>query len=349
MRIPLSCHSKAVVIPQPIQDMHSYQMTLKGEILHVGFNRTLPAQGDRIVKDALDLLNQMIDSGELAGGKRILIDGPQSVPVAYVLSHKLVHLYGVVAVLDPKLGSKISTPSGSIRYKNYVVTSAHGSAEYKVGDMIETKESQKERSIIKVVLCGPPQSGKSCLRDGLKRAILGNLGAPYPYVITACPDGEGSWHQEAYENNELVAKECKRYNKADVTPEFAKEAAKWVSSANQLINIIDVGGKISSENEIIMKPATHAVILSGDADKFAKWEDFCQLLGLKTIAKIHSQLDATEDKVLFTDGWQEKTTDLLETTPLLTGSVHSLKRGENLSTRPMIQALAEVLIHLTKC
>ncbi len=329
--------------------MHSYQIELNGEVLHVGFNRTIPAQGDRIVKDALELLNQMIDSGQIPGGKRILIDGPQSVPVAYVLSHRLVHLYEVVAVLDPKLGSKISTSDGAIRHKTYIVTSVHGSAEYQVGDLIETKESQKERTVIKVVLCGPPQSGKSCLRDGLKRAILGNLGAPYPYVITACPDGEGSWHHEAYEKNQPVAKDCKRKNKGDVTSDFAKEAAKWVSSANQLINIIDVGGKITAENKTIMQPATHAVILSGDVNKFVEWENCCQPLGLKIIAKIHSQLNAVKDEVLFTHNWQENTSDLLETTPLLTGSVHGLKRGEDLSTHPMVQALAEVLIHLTKC
>ena len=215
--------------------------------------------------------------------------------------------------------------------------------------MIETQESQKERSRIKVVLCGPPQSGKSCLRDGLKRAILASVNAPYPYIITACPDGEGSWHQEACENNESLASEYKRNNKGDVTPEFAKEAARWVRSANQLINIIDVGGRITDENETIMQPATHAVIVSGDVNKFAEWEKFCQHLGLKIVAKIHSQLNATEDEVLFRDGWQENTSELLERAYLLTGSVHRLQRGENLSTRPMVKALADVLIHLTKC
>lgn len=329
--------------------MHSYQIELKGDVLHVGFNRNIPAQGNRIVKDALELINQKIDSGEITGGKRILIDGPQSIPVAYVISHKLVHLYQVVAVLDPKLGSKVSTANGAIRYKTYIVTSAHGSPEYRVGDLIETTESQKQRSLIKVVLCGPPQSGKSCLRDGLKKAILGHLGAPYPYVITACPDGEGSWHKETYERNQSLAEAIKPINKADVTPEFAKEAATWVRSANQLINIIDVGGKITDENKIIMQPATHAIILSADVNEFAEWENFCQSLELKIIAKIHSQLDAVNDEVLLIDNWQENTNELLETTPVLTGTVHSLQRGENLSTRPMVKALAEVLIHLTKC
>ncbi len=36
------------------QSMHSYQIELKGDVLHVGFNRNIPAQGDRIVKDARD-------------------------------------------------------------------------------------------------------------------------------------------------------------------------------------------------------------------------------------------------------------------------------------------------------
>ncbi|GJD16003.1 hypothetical protein RIVM261_009590 [Rivularia sp. IAM M-261] len=332
-----------------MQSIHSYQMALKGEVLHVGFNRNVPAQGDRIVKDALEVLNQMIDSEEIPGGERIFIYGAQSVAVSYVIAHQLAHLYQVVAVFDPKLGTKISTPTGTLRYKNYIVTISHGSSKYQVGDVIETEDKQAERNIIKVVLCGPPRSGKSCLRDGLKKAILANLGAPYPYVITACPDGEGSWHQETYENNQSLAEDIKPSNKADITPEFALEAAKWVKSANQLINIIDVGGKITDENKTIMQPATHAVILSGNVNKFAEWEDFCQSLGLKIIAEIHSQLDAVNDEVLFANGWQEQTNELLETAPLLTGSIHSLKRGDNLSTRPMVQALAEVLIHLTKC
>ncbi|WP_313954496.1 CRISPR-associated protein Csx3 [Aulosira sp. FACHB-615] len=276
--------------------MHSYQIRLEGEVLRVGFNRVLPAQGDRIVRDALELLEQMIDSGQIPGGNRLLIDGPQSVPVAYVMAHKLSHLYQAIAVLDPKIG----TPG----YKTYIVTISHGSTEYKVGDLIETKEPQPVRSTIKVVLCGPQNSGKSCLRDGLKKTILGNLGAPYPYIITACPDGEGSWHQEAYENDEELAKTTKYINKADFTPEFTQKAANWVKSANQLINIIDVGGKITPENELIMQPATHAVILSGKIDEFAEWEEFCHKLGLKVIAKIYSQLDAAQDEVFLAHNWQ---------------------------------------------
>jgi len=329
--------------------MYSYQLKVEGEILRVGFNRTLPAQGDKIARDALKLLNQMIESGEITGGERILIDGPQTVAVAYTIAHKLAHLYQIVAVLDPKMGSKVSTPTGAMRYKNYIVTIAHGSPKYQVGDVIETKESQPERNIIKVVLCGPPHSGKSCLREGLKQAMLGELGAPYPYVITACPDGEGSWYQQTYEHNQGLATDYKPRLKSELTPEFANQASQWVRNANQQINIIDVGGIISPENETIMKGATHAVILSGDVDKFAEWEKFCQRLGLRIVAKINSQLDADADEIIFANNWKEKTNELIEKYPLLRGSVHRLKRGEDLSQRPMVRSLAEVLIHLTKC
>jgi CRISPR-associated protein Csx3 len=98
-----------------------------------------------------------------------------------------------------------------------------------------------------------------------------------------------------------------------------------------------------------MQPATHAVILSKDVNKFSQWWDFCQSLGLKIVAKIHSQLDAEEDEVSLAYSWQENTNELLEKAPFLTGSIHRVKRGENLSNRPMVQALAKVLIHLTKC
>jgi CRISPR-associated protein Csx3 len=321
--------------------MYSYQIQLEGDVLRVGFNRLLPAAGDRIVRDALELVEQMIESGQLPGGSHVLkIDGPQSVPVAYVIAHKLAHLYEAIAVLDPKIGRK--------GHKTYIVTITHGSEQYRIGDLIESEESQRERNKIKVVLCGPPRSGKSCLREGLKKAILSHLNAPYPYVITACPDGEGSWHQATYENNEELAQTLKPLNKGDITPEFAQTAAEWVRSANQLINIIDVGGKISPENRTIMQEATHAIIVFPSLDQFSPWETFCHELNLKVIAKIHSQLAADTDEVFLPYNWQTNTNQLLAESPLLTGSIHRLQRGEDVSNRPLVKALAELLIHLTK-
>lgn len=105
--------------------MYSYKIRLTDDVLHVGFHRlesVCSAPGDRIVKDAAELLEGMISSGEILGGSILKINGPQSIPVAYVIAHRLVHLFGAIAIYDPKL-------------RGYIVVSSHGS-EYKIGDVI---------------------------------------------------------------------------------------------------------------------------------------------------------------------------------------------------------------------
>lgn len=102
--------------------MASYTIRLeKGNLLKVDFGE--PAQNDRIVRDAEKRLEEMIESGEIAGGELIRINGPASVPVAMVLAHRLNHLYEAVACYDPKL-------------LRYVVAITHGD-KYHIGDLID--------------------------------------------------------------------------------------------------------------------------------------------------------------------------------------------------------------------
>lgn len=102
--------------------MATYKITLEeGQILRVGFGD--PAQNDVICRDAARLLEEMVSSGELTGGPVIKINGPASLPVAAVIVHAVCHLYGTVAVFDPKLGK-------------YVVAVSHG-PQWKVGDLME--------------------------------------------------------------------------------------------------------------------------------------------------------------------------------------------------------------------
>ena len=72
---------------------------------------------------------------------------------------------------------------------------------------------------MKIVLAGPPRSGKSCLREGLKQAILtrqrNNSDIPYPYVITACLDGEGHGFKKPWKNTLKSLKRAKRLTKAN--------------------------------------------------------------------------------------------------------------------------------------
>ncbi|MCC2693892.1 CRISPR-associated protein Csx3 [Nodularia sp. LEGE 04288] len=101
--------------------MTTYKIEFRDDILRVSFGE--PAQNDQIVKDAAARLEEMATSGELTGGQLLKINGPISIPVAFVLAHKLAHIYGAIGFFDPKLGK-------------YVICITHNPS-YKLGDLID--------------------------------------------------------------------------------------------------------------------------------------------------------------------------------------------------------------------
>ena len=104
-----------------MQTVTPYNIELQAGILRIKFGE--PAQNDQIVKDAAARLEEMAQSGELAGGELLKINGPVSIPVAFVLAHKLAHIYGAIGFYDPKLAK-------------YVICITHNPA-YKLGDLID--------------------------------------------------------------------------------------------------------------------------------------------------------------------------------------------------------------------
>ena len=200
---------------------------------------------------------------------------------------------------------------------------------------------------MKVVLAGPPQSGKSCLREGLKQAILTlkhpDSGVPYPYVITACPDGEGAWFQETAAEYPEVAKACKEVYKGKFTPEFVDLVAHHVLNCKQPLTLVDIGGRISDDNREICKWATHIVLLAGNDpetceswdSRLEAWREFAKELKLIVVAEIFSDYHGKVDIIK----------DVCPNN-ILHGSVHHLERGKYIGTRPMIQALARHILSI---
>ena len=195
----------------------------------------------------------------------------------------------------------------------------------------------------KIVLSGPSRSGKSCLREGLKQVLMGFEDAPYPYVITACPDGEGAWFQEAVRNDPGVADLCKTAYKGKFTDEFANLAASWVTNCKLPLTLVDIGGRIDDKNYRICRSATHIVILAGDDPKTGKewgirmdpWREFANQLDLTIVAEVVSDYSGTADVVGDVDSDN-----------ILRGTIHRLERGEDASKRPMIRRLAQHLLDL---
>ena len=202
---------------------------------------------------------------------------------------------------------------------------------------------------MKVVLAGPPQSGKSCLREGLKQAIFAissrNSDVPYPYVITACPDGEGAWFQETTAKYPEVARACKEaYKKSNgFSPEFVDLIANHVKTCAQPLTMVDIGGRTSLDNYKICKSATHIVLLAGNDsktkecwnDRMKEWRKFAKDLNLKVIAEIFSNYHGKKDVV-----------EDIGHDSILRGSVHYLERGERIETRPMVQVLASHILFI---
>jgi CRISPR-associated protein (Cas_csx3). len=80
-----------------------------------------PATNDVIVREVEATMRKLKEGG-LSGGKIVLLNGAASLAVMAVITHHLAHLFGTVAVYDPKLES-------------YVVVVNHG-PDFTVGDTI---------------------------------------------------------------------------------------------------------------------------------------------------------------------------------------------------------------------
>lgn len=170
---------------------------------------------------------------------------------------------------------------------------------------------------MKILVVGPPHSGKSVFLGGLCQ----NLPRNQRYLFRACPDGEGTWT--------YASDDAKQYRRKG---SFTDDIVGWYVNSLRNCNLapiilVDVGGRCSEENRRIMAECDAAIILSGKIEAIAEWQDFCKTLNLEILAVLHSDYTATSDN---TDG------DLMV--------VHHLERGEDVSSRPAIQKVATIIL-----
>lgn len=94
-----------------------------GTLFRVGFGD--PAQNDAIVREVEQRLAEL--KADAIGGTIALVNGPASLPVAVQLGHTLAHLFGSIAIFDPKMAG-------------YVVSLSHGGIP--VGTVIPAADVQ---------------------------------------------------------------------------------------------------------------------------------------------------------------------------------------------------------------
>ena len=90
--------------------------------LEVGFEKDVVAINSELVKFVAEKLLKLIEN-EPMRGRLLKINGAQSVPIAYHIAHKAAHLYGAVAIFDPKLSGYVISITHDPEYELGMVLS----------------------------------------------------------------------------------------------------------------------------------------------------------------------------------------------------------------------------------
>ena len=307
---------------------------LDQDLLLVDFNQLEPADNNLIVRDACKRIDKLISDNTMKGGELLKINGPASLIVSYAISDKVSDLYKAIAVFEPKMDK-------------YIVTKSETS-KYSLGETLPF-EPDVNYPRMRIVLCGPPNTGKTCLRGGLKEAISSLNAGIYPYFITAHPDGEACYTEEINHIDPSAGELYKIASRSKFSDDFVGKIAGWVRNVNQPLALIDVGGQITIQNGKIMGDATHAIILYRDDTleekaRLSEWVDFCEgkIMGythmrLKIIAKICSDANANKDS--YTIDPQRS---------LLEGRIHGIAKNVNISERETVKALAKLIVEMVQ-
>ena len=133
---------------------------------------------------------------------------------------------------------------------------------------------------MKIIICGPQHSGKSVFIANL----VNMLPRENTVIIRACPDGESSY------SNSPNQEEIQRVRiKGDFTSEFVEKKCREIrNNSSRRIVIVDVGGKISKENERFFKECDAFIVLSASRNIGREWLEFGENLGLRCIANVNS-------------------------------------------------------------
>lgn len=218
--------------------------------------------------------------------KGVLISGRAPVWLYAHLVHEC-HPTLWVACFDPRLGA--------------VVTSTH-SAVVRVGQVIPMEVLNLGVPAVAattpvlgpgLLIVGPPDSGKSVLSHQLFSSLVTDY--PNIYLQRSHWDGEGNWILELPETATDAEREAfKQANKGGLTAGFFPYQGEAISSLRQQkdLVIVDVGGMVQPEKQVVLEACTHYLIISAKQEEVEPWHAFCHGRGkLQPLAVVHSTLE----------------------------------------------------------
>jgi|GEM_PF-478839 len=176
----------------------------------------------------------------------------------------------------------------------------------------------------RIVVCGPPHSGKSVFLANLMRLLPPDSF----YLAFAAPDGE--WHWSNFGDQDLVAAVRQ---KGSFTEDFVSSMMECVTNNEQPLVLVDTGGKMLPPNEAIFSVCDGCIILSSKPEEIAQWRAFASQFGkpgFKVIAELDSVLVGTCE--LYPDQGDD----------IVRGRISGLERGHTIVS-PTLEAVAERL------
>lgn len=176
-----------------------------------------------------------------------------------------------------------------------------------------------------VLVGGPPHAGKSVLFYSLTKT-LHERGIAH-HAIRACPDGEGNWFQEIYE--EIGINEIRQicFTDKQWTDAFVNGICSDLERRH-LPFLVDMGGRPQDEQLRIFLNCTHSILLlkpEKEADT-RLWHRLIAESGVSQIAELRSEIDGTPS--------------LDATYPIIHGTITGLHRG-TLASGKAFDALVE--------
>lgn len=174
---------------------------------------------------------------------------------------------------------------------------------------------------MKIVFCGPPHSGKSVLVAELEK----RLPVDSFKTIRMTKDGEGRWSNNKKQDEVLSV----RY-KESFDEKFIADMCEQINRAEQSIVLVDIGGKLLPDKDIIFKTCDAFVILSREKDLIPQWREKGEANEASCIGEIFSDLNGE-------DSFEENRN-------IFYATLSHLERGCNLRHSKTIDSIAAYLI-----
>ncbi len=173
----------------------------------------------------------------------------------------------------------------------------------------------------KVIVCGPPHSGKSVFLSNLQRL----LPTEHHMLIFGAPDGEWHWSNEA---DQKLVRELRA--KKEFTDEWCDGILAAIASVEQRLVLVDTGGKRLPPNDRIFQSCDAFIVLSSSPEEREEWRRYGERFGCRCIAELDSVLHGEcELYPLADDG-------------IIRGRITGLERGKTVAS-PVLEAVAERL------